>query len=398
MCALGIKSALDIIIIIIMSSKDWKNKWKAKGQSFTHLLLSGGKLLVDDQQHATFLNEYANAIARGNAEHIVETKTPIFRLFIDFDFSPPPEPCIVDAAVLSACKVASYYFDVDSDAVILKKTATSANKVGVHVTWDDVFVDAATANAYRAHLVSKLEDACPDIVPPWKTVVDAAVFGGTGLRMSWSRKRDAPGVYVPVQTCRVDVLSDVPAISTAFDIRTWVRRTSIRAPGAVPTRSCIVTAPPPPSPSSSASTSQYANVSEYAEALSAFQKTLPEPYRDQRFVGIHLFGDFCVILRSSSKKCGNKNFAEHLSSTVYFVVLKKGHAYQRCYCRKDELRGSGITCTDYAGDPWTLPQEVLDLFWPPPPKPVIDMLKVMDRTRPALKAKKSSLKKRADAQ
>jgi hypothetical protein len=379
---------------------DWKHKWKAKGQTFTHLLLSGGKLFVDDQHHGTFLNEYANAIARRHTEYIVETKTPVFRLFLDFDFSPPPDEMIMDAAIKSACNIAAYYFDVTSEAVILKKTTSSTEKVGIHVTWDAIFVDTATANAYRAHLVNRLEDACPDV--PWKTIVDAAVFGGTGLRLPWSHKRDAPGVYVPSYTCSIDVFRDIPAIETAADIRAWIRRTSIRAPGASLTSTCIVTSSVPSSPSSASSSSavHHASVAEYGPALNAFHDTLPQAYRDEThtFTGIHRFGDTCFVVRSSSKKCGNKNYAEHHTSTVYFVILKKGVAYQRCYCRKDEVRETGITCTDYAGPPWPLPQDVIDAFWPPPPKPVLDMLKIMDRTRPVLKRtkKKPNLKNRAE--
>ena len=241
-----------------MSSSSWLAKWNRTPGSrdkATHLLLNGGALCVSDQRHSLFLNEYANAIARGDKAYVVETRTPVFRLFMDFDFKPPPPPEVIEGAIRSACAVAAYFFDADSRAVVLRKTTDAPGKVGVHLTWDALFVDAALANAFRAHLVAKLLDAAPD--HDWRDIVDASVYAGSGLRMPWSAKRDAPGVYVPTQVCAPDgTMRDVrPAPTTAPAIREWVRWTSIRAVDATMTRSCIVTAASPDPTGAGASTS-----------------------------------------------------------------------------------------------------------------------------------------------
>jgi hypothetical protein len=369
--------------------KDFKTTWTAKGAEYTHLLFTGGKLFVPDAQHATFLNEYSNAIARGRTEYVVESITPVFRLFVDFDFKPPPSPDIVDAAIKSACGVAAYYFDDASRAIVLRKNKESPEKIGVHLTWDSIYVNSQTATSFRSHLVAKLEDACPDI--PWKSVVDAAVYRprAGSLRLPWSSKPGAPGVYIPTATCTPDgTLEPIAPIQTAAAYRTWIRLTSVRAPDAVSTKTCIVTSDPIIENATSYKTTS-ASVSQYRAALDDFQKTLPAAYADQKCTGIHRYGDHCVILRSSSKWCGNKQ-SEHHTSTVYFVVVKKGHAFQRCYCRKDELRESGVTCTDYISPPWPVPKSVAEAFWPPVSEDTAKLLKMLDCTRPVLKRKKRS--------
>lgn len=372
--------------------KGWLAKWASPGGKHTHLLLSGGKLFVSDQQHSTFLNEYANAVARSEKLYVVESKTPIFRLFVDFDFKPVPDADIIKGAIQSAAGIAGYYFDdpTDAGAIILRKDVESPEKVGIHMTWDNVYVDVATANSFRNHVVHKLTDACPDV--DWKEVIDQSVYAGSGLRMPWSSKKNAPGVYLPIQTCSPKgQLEHVQKIVTATHIREWIRKTCIRAPDATLTKTCVVTSTNEssrPSLHSNASTISV-DVTAHADILEKFQKMLPEHYATQQFTSMHRFGDFCVILRSSSKKCGNKEYQEHHSNTVYFVLLKKGIAYQRCYCRKDVVRqGGGVTCTDYIGPHWTLPTDIIQGLWPTT-KPANSKLETMlMMTRPLLKKPK----------
>ena len=370
--------------------KEWLQKWRVlSGKEYTHLLLNGGRLYVPDTQHSTFLSEYSNAIARGETHYVVEAKSPIFRLFIDFDFKPIPSSDIMDAAVKSACSIASYYFDVPSRAIVLKKTVSSEDKIGIHVTWDSVYVDVKTAMSYRNHLVTKLEDACPDV--DWKDIVDAAVYrvAAGSLRMPWSSKTNAPGVYVPVSTCDASgTLQSIGPIETASQIRDWVKATCIRTPGESPTKTCIVTSDEFDSSDKQTTTSTHVNVGEYTAVLEKFQKTMPEAFTDSKFTGMHRVGDHCIVLRSNSKKCGNKGYKEHHTNTVYFVLLKKGYAYQRCYCRKDVVREGGVMCAEYVGQPWGLEKSIVDGFWPPVPKSTQNLMALLEKTRPVLKKKK----------
>ena len=374
----------------------WLAKWASPGgKPHTHLLLSGGKLSVSDQQHSTFLNDYANAVARGTEKlYVVESKTPIFRLFIDFDFKPVPDADIIKGAIQSAAGIAGYYFDdpTDAGAVILRKDVESPEKVGIHMTWENVYVDIPTANSFRNHVVVKLIDACPDV--DWKEVVDQSVYAGSGLRMPWSSKKNAPGVYVPLQTCSSKgELCSIQKIVTATHIREWIRKTCIRAPEAVLTKTCVVTTSFSDDslstrPITDSLSTISVDVTAHADILEKFQKMLPDVYKTQQFTSMHRFGDFCVILRSSSKKCGNKDYLEHHSNTVYFVLLKKGIAYQRCYCRKDVVRVGGVTCTDYIGPHWTLSTDIVEGLWPSTTPTASKLEAMLMMTRPPLKKSK----------
>ena len=370
----------------------WLRKWMPKDTrgTATHLLLNGGKLVVLDTQHGLFLNEYANAVARGEKLFVVETRTPIFRLFVDFDFKPPPSSDVIDAALQSASRVAGYYFDATSDAVILRKDRDTIEKIGVHVVWESIYVTTVLANTFRSHLVSKLTAACPDV--DWNEVVDASVYAGSGLRLPWSSKTDASGVYAPTATCSPDgTLDPIQEIKTATEIRTWIRRTTIRAPDEQPTRSCVVTSDDgaPEIQDGNVHAGPRENLTQHTDLLARIHATLPPAFTGQKFTGMHRFGDFCVVLRSSSKVCGNKDFREHTKNTIYFVVLKKGYAYQRCYCRKDVVRDGGVTCTDYTSDPWAVPPDIVESLWPTPKPATAMMMDLLSKTRPKLKKRQT---------
>jgi len=366
-----------------------KKKWASKDpKKFTHLLLDGGKLFVPDEQHALFLNEYANAVARNEKMFVVETRTPIFRLFVDFDFKPVPSKDILVAAIKSACGVAGYYFDADSRAVILRKDVDSSDKVGVHMTWDRVFVNTTTANAFRNHLVAKLVDACPEV--DWKEIVDASVYSGSGLRMPWSSKVAVSGVYYPRAVCSQDgTFDEAEPSKTAAEIREWIRWTSIRAPEAALTKTCVVTSEPNADDKPvSEGTVTHESLHSHVSTLDKIHALLPEAYRDQKFTAMHRFGDFCTVLRSDSRKCGNKGYQEHTKNTVYFVILRKGYAYQRCYCRKDVVREGGVTCTDYTSDAWSIPEDIVNALWPPVTPVKRTLMDLLSKTRPSVKKKK----------
>lgn len=368
-------------------------KWSAKqGKGFTHLLLDGGKLWVDDASHSLFLSEYANAVAGGATLRIVETKTPVFRLFADFDFKGTSDETLVDSAIKAASGVAGYYFDATSRAVVLRKDVDTPDKIGVHMTWDSIFVTPTVANAFRSHLVRKLDAAHPGA--DWGDVVDPSVYGGSGLRMPWSSKVDAPGVYSPRSVCSPDgTLEVVAAPKTARDYREWIRTTCIRTPDQSPTPTCIVTSEIDDSQQQQATSHMKTlpeRLADHEDVLRKIQGTLPSVYDAHKFTSMHRFGDHCVVLRSDSRRCGNKSHREHAKSTVYFVVLRKGYAYQRCYCRKDVVRDGGVTCRDYVSDYWTIPEDVIRGLWPPVPKETADLMALLAKTRPVLKKRRKA--------
>ena len=104
--------------------------------------------------------------------------------------------------------------------------------------------------------------------------------------------------------------------------------------------------------------------------MTALKACLPDVYaRDETFAftSLQKFNETCFVLRSNSKKCGNKSYEEHTSSNVYFIVLKKETSgaviYQKCFSRKDVAYET--TCVNYIGPSHHLSQEAHDTFWPP---------------------------------
>ena len=81
----------------------WLHRWRVPAGGAgpaSHLCLDGGRLLVKDADHADFLNAYAAAVVRGLVPCVVETRTPVFRFFVDVD-AKVPDPAAFD--VRGAC-------------------------------------------------------------------------------------------------------------------------------------------------------------------------------------------------------------------------------------------------------------------------------------------------------
>jgi hypothetical protein len=65
-------------------------------------------------------------------------------------------------------------------------------KSGVHLHWPNVIVDRTRALNLRSKIIESLGPG------PWDKVIDASVYGGSGLRMLWSHKKPSGDPYVPV--------------------------------------------------------------------------------------------------------------------------------------------------------------------------------------------------------
>ena len=341
----------------------------------THLVLTGGKLRVSDGSHTDFLHAFANAVARGDRPSIVERRTEVFRLFFDLDLHVGDQMTVargsqlLDGCILSISAMTREWFVAPSNAIVLRKTVDAPDKIGVHLVFETIYVTASTALAFRDYVVARLTEAVPDVA--WAELVDPAVFKGSGLRLPWAAKRDGTSWYVP--SARVVVkdsgdAADADAVMTpvtaavgmtAADIRDWVCRTCIRAPTEDPSPVLQDHAP-------IGGVSKGSSCTTTAVSLRDVELTdlpIPEMYRPHTATSMHRVGDHALVVRSSSKKCANKAYAEHRSSNVYFVVLKRGIAYQRCYCRKDPV-GDDIPCSAFASAPWLVPDAVIARLFP----------------------------------
>ena len=67
-------------------------------------------------------------------------------------------------------------------------------KSGVHIHWPDLVVSRIQALNLRTKILLELS-RCHEF--EWDKVIDAAVYGGSGLRMLWSHKKPTGGPYLP---------------------------------------------------------------------------------------------------------------------------------------------------------------------------------------------------------
>ena len=161
------------------------DKWATDKGPGTHVLMDGGILQVPYEQLDEFYVECVHAIRLGKKIYVVEQKTDVFKFFVDLDYKGPealPDETILELATTMHSVVQK------GRCVIARaepRQVDTQMKTGVHIHWPDVFVTKSEALALRTRILLELPDD-----PEWSQRIDASVYGGSGLRMLWSHKRE----------------------------------------------------------------------------------------------------------------------------------------------------------------------------------------------------------------
>ena len=226
----------------------------------THVSMAGGKIRIPDPPTTTrlsgsagmtlhlsedvFLRLYSYAYLEGFRMHWVEQRTPVFRLFMDFDFKQPegilacniervayivnrtvktfypsgtncrlvcaatmykveqctgcPCSCTKDRDACLLCHGSGCTGKRNFDALIpcdkCKGSFPVKRKTGVHILWPELFVTSEQVWEIRESVIADLAKTFGPRGGPmnvWRDVVDLAVYKAcTGLRMMGSRKTD----------------------------------------------------------------------------------------------------------------------------------------------------------------------------------------------------------------
>jgi hypothetical protein len=363
------------------------------GGPASHLCLDGGRLLVKDADHADFLNAYAAAVVRGVVPCVVETRTPVFRFFVDVDAKvPDPAAFDVRGVCLAIAAAVDAAVSPPPACVVCAPSEPSEAKVGVHLHFPAVTVTPSTALWLRGRIVDAMGgpalDSAGGPALDWARVIDAAVYRGSGLRLPWSGKRAGDTrVYAPTARIVGGVWTDVSPVVGVAATRAWVHELSVRDFGGVASLQS-----PRGDGDGDGDGGDDADddgggarvcpesMTAYADVLPLVDAVLPVQHAGQRFVGVVSLGDSdqrIFMLRSTSRWCGNIGRA-HNSNNVYFQLTRAG-VCQRCYCRCDTTEGRrhGL-CKDYSSAVWQVPDRVTDAFFgpvlspppaPPPPRP-----------------------------
>ena len=362
----------------------WRVPAGGSGPATTHLLLTGGKLGVPESDAGAFLNAYALAVVRGERPCVVEIRTSLFGYFVDLDIrvrGEYPGDAALQALCAAVAGAAGAAFETVPPRAVacraaLKTESDGSIKVGVHLHWPGTVVSARTALAVRGVILASLKSAAASLTgfedQPWDSVVDAAVYKGSGLRMAWSGKYAGDDrVYAPW------LEYDAPSREWAAceeargvaAIRGWVGTLSVRV--------SAVTSATPLGPALAAALEttadsdavlettavQTASLGPYASVLPLLDAVLPLEFVGQRFVGLLTTDRGGFVLRSTSRYCLNLGRA-HRSNNVYFVLTRAGIS-QRCYCRCETTDGrrSGL-CRKFVSETWSVPPRVFDAFFP----------------------------------
>ena len=408
----------------------WLHRWRVPAGGAgpaSHLCLDGGRLLVKDADHADFLNAYAAAVVRGLVPCVVETRTPVFRFFVDVDAKvPDPAAFDVRGACLAIAAAVDAAVSPPPACVVCVPSEPSADKVGVHLHFPAVTVTPATALWLRGRIVDALSldsasgprldsaggprldsaggprldsasgprldsasgprlDSAGGLLLDWARVIDAAVYRGSGLRLPWSGKRAGDTrVYAPTARIVGGVWTDVGPVVGVAATRAWVHELSVRDFGGVASLHFGGDGGDDAAAAADGGGARVCpeSMTAYADVLPLVDAVLPVQHAGQRFVGVVSLGDSAsdqriFMLRSTSRWCGNIGRA-HNSNNVYFQLTRAG-VCQRCYCRCDTTEGRrhGL-CKDYSSAVWPVPERVTDAFFgpvvcpppaPPPPRP-----------------------------
>lgn len=187
----------------------YKSKPKDKEVQRSHLLLNGGNYYVPDTEIKKFLQTYAKDIILGTPHYLSETRTKIFRYFIDIDYYDYHELSLQQIREL--CKdiqnaLKPFFEDqldthqrrllvcVCDDAKKEEVDGIMSMKTGIHLHYPDIYVDSQQAILLRSAIVQYLENKNgPTNIKSWEEFIDIAVYKGSGLRLLGSRK---------AQTCK----------------------------------------------------------------------------------------------------------------------------------------------------------------------------------------------------
>jgi hypothetical protein len=182
--------------------------------------MDGGILQVPFEQLEEFYTECVHSIRTGTKLYVVEQKTDVFKFFVDLDYKGPE--ALPDEAILELVNVMHTVVQKGQCCIAraAPRNVDSLVKTGVHIHWPDVYVTRSEALALRTRILLELPDD-----PEWSRRIDASVYGGSGLRMLWSHKREK-GVdsdpYVPWRDLDGNRFDPVPTaeILKLFALRT----------------------------------------------------------------------------------------------------------------------------------------------------------------------------------
>jgi hypothetical protein len=171
------------------------DRWKVPHGPATHVLMDGGILCVPKEDTREFYQACISMINSGSKLYVVEQKTDMFKFFVDLDYKAPEK--LNDEDLIQFCSIIHDSVESPGRCLIARaqpRPVKEGIKSGVHIHWPDLVVTRVQALNLRSKIIMELS-AIHDF--DWNSVVDASVYGGSGLRMLWSHKKPSGDPYIP---------------------------------------------------------------------------------------------------------------------------------------------------------------------------------------------------------
>lgn len=170
------------------------DRWRIPSGAATHVLMDGGILSVPQAEVREFYQSCIDLINSGTKLYVVEQKTERFKFFVDLDYKAQEK--LKDEDLIQFCSIIAD--EVDGGLCViaraLPRPVKEGVKSGVHIHWPDLIVTRTQAMNLRTKIIIGLNRYHEF---DWDKVVDASVYGGSGLRMLWSHKKPSGDPYVP---------------------------------------------------------------------------------------------------------------------------------------------------------------------------------------------------------
>jgi hypothetical protein len=279
--------------------------------------MDGGSLNVPPEEMEEFFREYIQTIQSGTKLYVVEQKTTRFKFFIDFDYKDPEK--LSDEDITRFCSIIHEATGSSSRCLIARtkpRPVKEGIKTGVHIHWPDLIVDRTRALNIRTNVLLALGEG------PWATIIDPAVYGGSGLRMLWSHKKPSGDPYIPWKILSGHEFSKEPNAEI-------LKLFSVRVEGPVSDK--IMT--------------DAVDINGLEEFVQRYLKG----QRRTRVKRVQRHEHDGWYVQSDSKFCENIN-REHKSNHIWFSI-RSGRVSQRCF--DDE-------CAKFNGQEHILPPSIVE--------------------------------------
>lgn len=164
-------------------------------ENCTHFMMDGGKINLSEH-YEIFQEMYVKYIDHKHS--IVERRTPIFKMFIDFDVLSEME-CDISEYVICIQECIKNIYGNNYICIItgnnnhknVKRGDKTFIKQGYHLHWPDILVDQSTALKIRKCIVIRLNTCFGKVShfnDSWEKIIDKCVYEQNGLRILGSDK------------------------------------------------------------------------------------------------------------------------------------------------------------------------------------------------------------------